>query len=315
MVQYDSLEIGITSACNCDCIYCGVTKDPILDNLNKIDKFIPKINELELLNPDTKGFISITGGEPLLVPNMTEKLISDIQEYYPHKELVLNTNGTIPNRNIFDKVDILHISVNGPYNSPMVATDFVDFRKPCNTPEKHYKGIQETLSMEYPKTIETILTRWITPTKLKNIYKYVKTIPNVGLWELSVMAPVKDRHWDIFLTEKMLKWVLGRFIVEGYDEEVPIRINCCYLDDLIWHKYIRKCPEGVDRIHVDVDGDITICDIGCVCGIKFGNIYDEKNIDIGAMKLYQKMSPHMAPCQWLRILHGDNFNNLMVNGK
>ena len=314
MVKYDSLEVGVTSACNCDCIYCGVTKDPIVDDLNKVENFIPRINELELLNPDTEGFISITGGEPLLVPSRTMKLISDIREYYPNKELVLNTNGTIYTEKIFDMVDTIHVSVNGAYDKLMVATDFVEFRKPCMEPEKHYAKLRETLSTEYPKTIETILTRWMTPSKLKDIYRYIKTIPNVGLWEMSVMAPVKDRHWDIFLTEKMLKWVLGRFMIEGYDEKIPIRINCCYLDDPSWHKYIRKCPEGVDRIHVDIDGDVTICDIGCVCGIKFGNIYED-NMDIGAMKLYQGMSPHMAPCQWLRILHGDNFENLMVNGK
>lgn len=313
-LRYDSLEIGVTAACQMRCLYCGVNNKPIVPYGGKVDNFISTIHALDIIEPETDGFISITGGEPMLAQRNTKKLIEGIREYFPEKELVLNTNGCIYNEKIFDLVDILHISVNEIYINKMDDTHFVNFRRPNKNALDCFYNINKTLTSKYPKTIETILTKYIIDNDLIDLYNYIKTIPNVQLYEISVMTPMIPEHWDIFLTEKRLADVLYRFF-GSYDKKIPIRINCCYLNKMGWEDYIRQCPEGVDRIHIDINGNLSICDIADRHSLGgYGNIYKPETIKYDALYLYQKMSPCIGQCQGLRMKYGKEFQNMMKSG-
>lgn len=302
-LQYRDLEIGITAECNMACAYCGVNKSKIIEHPKK--NLIRTITDLGLVD-QTPGFVSVTGGEPMLVPEITIQIIKDIREYLPEKTLVLNTNGTIYNEDIFDIADILHISVNDLYYTHQDWAGFNSFRNP-DTPDL-YRAIQKTLMSDYPKTIETILTTRISYPKLINLYSYIKTIPNVNLWEISRMIPTLPEHKEIYLKDNDLEKILVEFF-SWYDtfqsDRLDTRINCCGLRNPVFNDYIRRCPEGNTRIHVNVDGSIQACDVGTShIPTNFGNVYTGVNTE--ALRIYKLTMPLIKECQWLRIQEYQN---------
>ena len=298
-LQYRDLEIGVTSLCNCDCIYCGVNKSKIIEHPKK--NLIETITDLGLIESGG-GFISLTGGEPLLAKNITIQTLKDIREYLPEKTIVLNTNGTIFDSEVFDLADILHISVNNLYQTHQDWAGFTSFRKP-ETPDL-YRTIQKTLISDYPKTIETILTTRISYPKLINLYEYIKTLPKVDLWEISRMIPTLPEHKEIYLKDKDLMKILVSFFFRyntlSEEDRLDTRVNCCGLRNPVFNDYIRHCPEGNTRIHVNVDGSIQACDVGTAhIETNFGNVYSGVNAE--ALRIYKLTMPLIKECQWLRI--------------
>jgi sulfatase maturation enzyme AslB (radical SAM superfamily) len=296
---YQDLEIGVTAECNCSCIYCGVNKKKIIEHPKK--NLIRTITDLGLIKSGD-GYVSVTGGEPTMVPDITSQILKDIREYLPEKTIVLNTNGTIFNPEIFDLADILHVSVNDLYSTHQDQLGFNEFRYP-DTPNL-YRTIQKTLISDYPKTIETILTTRISYPKLLNLYGYIKNLPNVNLWEISRMIPTLPEHNQIYLKDTDLMKILVSFFFRyntfPRENRLDTRINCCGLRNPVFNDYIRHCPEGNTRIHVNVDGSIQACDVGTAhIPTNFGNVYDGVNIE--ALRIYKLCMPLIRECQWARI--------------
>ena len=296
---YRDLEIGVTALCNCKCVYCGVAKSELTEHPKK--NLIRQITDLGLIKSGD-GYVSVTGGEPLLAQKITTQILKDVREYLPEKTIVLNTNGTIYNEDIFDLADILHISVNDLYRTHQDQLGFNSFRRP-DTPNL-YRAIQKTLMCDHPKTIETILTSRMTYPKLMGMDQYIKTIPNAGLWEISRMIPTLPEHNAIYLKDNELMHILNAFFhdyqILPKDDRLDTRINCCGLRNPVFNEYIRRCPEGNTRIHVNVDGSIQACDVGTAhIPTNFGNVYDGVNIE--ALRIYKLCMPLIRECQWLRI--------------
>lgn len=90
-----NINIILTNKCNLSCKYCFYTegykcfeKKEFL-NQNKLLSFIKKINNYDSINS-----IMITGGEPMLIKNITS-IIKDLINY--STEIILLTNGTLIN--------------------------------------------------------------------------------------------------------------------------------------------------------------------------------------------------------------------------
>lgn len=90
-----SLRIAVTDNCNLNCPYCPKSGDSYLikDNYLLKEKDFKKIINIAYL-VGIKHF-SITGGEPLLVPNLTFNLAKQINSFSNLGYLRLNTNGTL----------------------------------------------------------------------------------------------------------------------------------------------------------------------------------------------------------------------------
>jgi molybdenum cofactor biosynthesis enzyme MoaA len=90
-----SLRIAVTEKCNLSCPYCPKQGDNYLlrtnnrINLSQFNKIIKITNEVGI-----KHF-SITGGEPLVVPNITFSIAKIINNFSDLEYLRLNTNGVL----------------------------------------------------------------------------------------------------------------------------------------------------------------------------------------------------------------------------
>ncbi|MFC1914660.1 radical SAM protein [Chloroflexota bacterium] len=95
---------NITSVCNLRCVYCPVIKQRTHPNIEKAARKMIK------LNPKS---ITLTGGEPLLVPNL-KFIIQEIKRGIDPC-IIINTNGTMPQQliSILPHIDVVDISVDG----------------------------------------------------------------------------------------------------------------------------------------------------------------------------------------------------------
>lgn len=108
-IEYDSIQIDITSVCNLSCKFCtsAVKRNKgTLLNITEIEMILKKCKELNLRH------IIISGGEPFTHPDIYNILLA-VKKYEFH--LSITTNGTLLNTETIMKieplVDALQISI------------------------------------------------------------------------------------------------------------------------------------------------------------------------------------------------------------
>ena len=103
MKQYKnatSLSVHITENCNMNCSHCYISKE----NRKKVIDIPRAVEAIKKIDPE---FIMFYGGEPLLYPQKIKEIINA----FPEKNFAIHTNGTIYNEELFDRVDILFVTV------------------------------------------------------------------------------------------------------------------------------------------------------------------------------------------------------------
>lgn len=92
----------ITYQCNLNCIYCS--------EKNKRNINIDILKSIELIKHNNNEWVYITGGEPLLIDNITE-ICKELKS--TGKKVGLTTNGTLHNFNVLNEIDRIGISIDG----------------------------------------------------------------------------------------------------------------------------------------------------------------------------------------------------------
>lgn len=110
-----ALTIYLLNQCNLSCMHCYMDAVPSPEKILPKDLILRSLSEVEQLGI---GAVNLTGGEPLLYPDLAEILqyLSGKQSY----EVTISTNGTLIDRS---KVDLLrdsgvkvNVSLDGPAN-------------------------------------------------------------------------------------------------------------------------------------------------------------------------------------------------------
>lgn len=161
--------LNVTSSCNLRCQHCSRTSKLKSDKENsplfmkKWKNIINKLSESDVLQ------IFITGGEPLLHPDI-KKIISTIKER--NILIGLLTNGMLINQDIVDFLhvnftspfDYVHLSIDGLYN------EYENFRKGGN-----FNTLVQSIKLLTEKNIRTHAVMVITDknfTQMWDVYKF-----------------------------------------------------------------------------------------------------------------------------------------------
>lgn len=139
------LYINITNMCNGSCKFCVNTRDRALAYDSRID-----LGRLEYVLKSISDYVtgvSITGGEPMLNPDLVDKVAQLKAMYIPDVPLDLATNGTNLNRlgrldslSLFEGIHISRHSVNDSINMKLMGfkapswRDIHDFIATLNDP-------------------------------------------------------------------------------------------------------------------------------------------------------------------------------------
>lgn len=97
-----TVSVHLTNKCNMRCPHCYQKDFNGYDGVMDVDKVFSSI---DTINPET---IIIYGGEPLLFPDIVKKIFD---KYEKSKHVIIATNGTIWNPDIFDRAYMIMTTV------------------------------------------------------------------------------------------------------------------------------------------------------------------------------------------------------------
>ncbi|MEA3452815.1 MAG: radical SAM protein [Patescibacteria group bacterium] len=153
-----SLRIAATKDCNFNCYYCPLHGDSYeCDN----EKQLKKEDYLRIIEiAHSLGFdhFSVTGGEPLTVPEITFSIAKQISEFEDVKYLRLNTNGFFLDK-YSDEIEQAN------FGKIKVSLDTLDSKKHSkitNQPhgiESIIRGIDKMIEKQIPVRLHTVVTK------------------------------------------------------------------------------------------------------------------------------------------------------------
>ena len=192
-------NVIITHNCNLRCLHCyidaKVCKEDFEKNYNKTIELIDKLAK------DNFKQIMFTGGECLVFPK-----ILNLIKYAKSKNMVVSifTNGMIFNKEVFDLVDIVNVSVDGP----------ADIHNYIRQNENSYNNIIKVL--DYLKTIDkyTTIQMTINNFNYNNLdYLVDLTLSHLNVRTVKIACVIDDgraKENNIYLDKNMLKTVSNK---------------------------------------------------------------------------------------------------------
>ena len=107
-------QIHLTNICNFQCKHCYLENK---QEIMPLDKFKTYINELKEYSDDEQNTLALTGGEPLLIPNLIDYINYSRDLGF---DIVILSNGSLINdkfcKQIKDKIKWIQVSLEGPQN-------------------------------------------------------------------------------------------------------------------------------------------------------------------------------------------------------
>lgn len=147
MPNIQGLTLIMTRACNAECGHCGFASTPVAGGTMTLAQVTGYIDEA--LKVGTLQMVGITGGEPLLFPEMVEQVISYAARYGLGCELVSNgfwANSVGVARERFKTLRSLGLT--------KYVTSLDDFHAKFISPEKVRNSIAAALSEEISVTVK-----------------------------------------------------------------------------------------------------------------------------------------------------------------
>ncbi len=108
--KINSLTLNICDDCNMQCNYCYQSKNKTDHDAEYMSKDVA-IKSIEFLfseSPDNTIYLNISGGEPLLNPDLVVEIVQIVREYQEKDEknvfITITTNGTLIEKKILDQL-------------------------------------------------------------------------------------------------------------------------------------------------------------------------------------------------------------------
>lgn len=275
-----SVQIEITNMCNHKCIHCynpcrglnNISNSNNTLNYEQLDKILAELHENNVWH------LTITGGEPLLVPNIIFYVKKKCDEY--GMSVSLNSNLTLMTdaiakklKNDLDWNTLILTSLPGLDNETCDKITQV-----TNSYSHIIAGINKCKEYNIPVGVNIVLTTDNLDNFLNRIEKFVKEyrIDYLALTRAIEPSYSKDKKYDfktsdiIMLADKLLE------LKEKYNIEVDslIPFPLCVLKDQRKYQEIlnTKCCAGILECTITASGDVKACSHE---NNIYGNIFDD----------------------------------------
>jgi radical SAM protein with 4Fe4S-binding SPASM domain len=297
----DDVHLDISYACNMSCVHCYQPTNAELLNIGTIKTLIQDLSRINVYK------ISISGGEPLLHPQIYE--VFDLVQKYNIRLSSIFTNGTLIN-----KIFIDYFKSFWSYSPEiMLSVDslnkktFETFRG-NGTYEKVLKSLSLLLGNNFAVTINTMVTN-INISEIESMYDIFSTLP-IQRWRIgtpkysgsyknnrSALDPAREDLQSVY------KNILSRYL-EDYQKDESIfdlQVEFAFHRDMLRRKNVQLfnsdslcCEYKKNGVCVKPNGDVTNCTFDSTYNV-FGNINNDSIIDI-----------------WTEIKKGSNLKTLTV---
>ncbi len=260
--------IEINSTCNLNCSHCYIPEDQKLNFLNY--EQIKKILSLVKKEWGNSVGIALTGGEPMLHPNIM-KIIEEIHKQGFYWSLA--TNGTLLDKNIIEfllkkKCTSITISIDGNEISHN------KLRKNTKSYQKTIESINYLTQVKFPNIYITSTIHNDNVSSLNELGELVKKYKNVK-WRINTLLTcensiknklkiTKDTYLKIVRFAKEYKEKYNIDIILGEKNPISFKYNEYFKSDF------DNCLAGITTFGILSNGDIVNC---MVCRDKIlGNI-------------------------------------------
>ena len=237
------LILYLTNGCNLNCNYCFVNKNnkQILD----FDKYREIIEKYK----NDISYITFFGGEPLLCIDLIKKIINYNKTNNYNYYYILNTNGTLLNKDIINLIINNNILVNASLDGNLLSNKN-RFNK--NIFNVVIKNIKELLN----NNIDVIINYVITPNNIEYFHDSLLFFKDNNIKEICLLInyDIKWNNKDINEFKNQLYESIDLFNKDLKVYPIDSKIHLLK-DNLEEH----KCDFGNENIVVSQEGDLYPC--------------------------------------------------------
>ena len=321
--RLENVFLEATLNCNEHCKHCGSNcgdnhLSGALSDLEISSCFFGLMKDLEEQEGrsiDDLPFITVTGGEPLLRPDLP-KLMSLINRW--GFKWGMTTNATLITETVAKELAFAGLF------SVSVSLDGLEeshnwFRESKNGYALAIEGIKNLVNAGIPHVMVTTVVHRRNIHELDQIKEVVKSL-GCDMWRIINVDPIgraKD-NFEILLNGEDYKKILN-YIVLNNSKELPIIYSCNYYLGDIYEKKVRPwnffCEAGLKTAGIQYNGDVGAClDIERNSLTTLGNIRDRSLYDIWINEFKIFRSPKVLNsdkcrnCEFVEDCNGGGFH-------
>ena len=266
-------DIVVTGKCHCRCWHCFRIKDKREDlSLEMIKENIQKLYDMGTVN------LGITGGEPMLRPDILE-ILRSIPDGMEGQLYTTGHNITPEIAKEIKKTNVSRCIISIDHFNASRANDLRHYEN------AHQEAIEAVHNL-VANDIYTAITLCVTDDLLEPgaLETYLKFATEIGPHEIRIVLPIPQGNLEgkevALLYNDAVKFVKEFRKVKAMETEIPTILNFCELESLGF----LGCGAGANYISINNDGAITPC---VAVGLSFGNIH-EKPIE----QIYDEMGTY-----------------------
>lgn len=280
-----ALFLELTLNCNEHCLHCGSNcGDNVISNALTDMEIIQTLIQLKKdLHSQKKPlpFLDITGGEPLLRPNMVQLMKTLNMLGYKW--------GMTSNGSLITKEVALALKDAGMYSIGISLDGLKEshewFRQTKGCYDTAISSVKNLIEADIEKVMITTVVHQKNINELDAIYEVVKET-GCKMWRIINIEPIGRAltNKDLMLGAKDYQYIIN-YIMEHQDDEIEFLYSCNHYLGLERERKTRPwyyfCRAGVQVASIQYNGDISAClDIERRPELIFGNVRKDNLLDI-----------------------------------
>ena len=315
------LFIEMTINCNEHCLHCGsncsssAETDKPLSDYEILQFLITLRTQLE--NDNKKlPFLDITGGEPMLRPNLINlmKTISKLGYKW----------GMTSNGLLIDK-DVARDLKDANMSSIAISLDGTkEVHNWFRQNEKAYDlALNATKSLSEVGFKDVMVTTVVHPKNIDSLDEIKKIVLSTGCttWRIITLDPIGRARGnkDLFITPEQYKYMIDYIVSEREKDDINVIYGCNYYLGLDYERKTRPwyfmCQAGIKVASVQYNGNISAClDIERRPELTFGNIRKDDFLDVwkNSFKIFRQdkelLSEKCKNCSDAKNCHGNGWH-------